>query len=188
VTITMTAGLPVAFSRIGRGAPRKPMDEARFEAFYRRSAPAVWAYLHRMTGNAATADDLLQKAFIRFLHANPVFASDEHMRRYLYRTATSAAIDHFREARSRREVAEVEPDPARGATTDLRHDLSRVFAELKPRERALLWLAHVEESTHEEIAGALALRTKSVKVLLFRARKKLMALLTEKGIGPEVLR
>lgn len=184
----MAAELPVAFARAGRNVPRKPMDEARFEAFYRRNAPAVWAYLNRMSGNAATADDLLQKAFIRFLRVSPAQASEEHMRRYLYRTATSVAIDHFRETRSRRQIEEVEPDPQRGATTDLRRDLSRVFAELKPRERALLWLAHVEESTHEEIAEALALRTKSVKVLLFRARKKLLALLTEKGIGPEVLR
>lgn len=184
----MAAELPLALARTGNSAPGKPMDEARFEAFYRRSAQAVWGYLLRMTGDAATADDLLQKSFIRFLRANQTFANEDHMRRYLYRTATSVAIDHFRETRSRSQLEEIEPEAARSVTTDLQHDLSRVFAELKPRERALLWLAHVEESTHEEIAEALALRTKSVKVLLFRARKKLLELLAKKGIGPEVLR
>ena len=71
---------------------------------------------------------------------------------------------------------------------DLRHDMSRVFEELKPRERALLWLAHVEESDHEEIAEALGLKAKSIRVLLFRARKRLGELLTKRGLGPEVLR
>ncbi|HUP50791.1 MAG TPA: RNA polymerase sigma factor [Thermoanaerobaculia bacterium] len=163
------------------------MDEARFEAFYRRSASSLWSYLHRMTGDPATADDLLQKTFIRFIRANPVFASEEHMRRYAYRAATTVALDHFRETKRRREVAETDRavPPAGGA--DLRHDMSRVFAELKPRERALLWLAHVEELDHEELAEALGLRPKSIRVLLFRARKKLAGLLQKRGIGPEAL-
>ena len=188
MTTALSAAMPVALSQTGRSSPRKPMDEARFEAFYRKSAAGVWAYLHRMTGNAATADDLLQKAFIRFIRANPAFASEEHMCRYLYRAATSVAIDHFRETKSRGEVAEEDGRTSQGIGTDLRHDLARLFAELKPRERALLWLAHVEESTHEEIAEALGLRTKSVKVMLFRARKRLSELLEKNGIGPEVLR
>jgi RNA polymerase sigma-70 factor (ECF subfamily) len=183
----MAAELPLALERSGKSSPHRPMDEPRFEAFYRKSASGVWAYLYRMTGDAAAADDLLQKTFIRFLRAGTAFAGEEHMRRYLYRAATSVAIDHFRETKSRREVAETDRGAARGDTADLRHDVHRIFAELKPRERALLWLAHVEESDHEEIAAALGVRPKSVKVLLFRARKRLSELLSRKGIGPEVL-
>jgi len=48
---------------------------------------------------------------------------------------------------------------------------------LKPRERALLWLAYVEEDTHEEIADALGVKRGSVKVLLSRARARLRDLL-----------
>ena len=48
--------------------------------------------------------------------------------------------------------------------------MSREFAELKPRDRALLWLAYVEEHNHQEIASALGLARGSVKVLLSRAR------------------
>ena len=183
----MAAELPLVLTQTGGRAPLRPMDEARFEAFYRKSATSLWSYLNRMTGNAATADDLLQKTFIRFLRANPVFASEEHMRRYLFRAATTVAMDHFRESKRRHEVSEA--DAIAGRTdTDLRHDMNRVFAELKPRERALLWLAHVEEADHAEIAEALGLRPKSVRVLLFRARRKLGEILARTGIGPEVLR
>ena len=139
----------------GGRAPQRPMDEARFEAFYRSSASSLWSYLHRLTGDASAADDLLQKTFIRFIRANPGFTSEEHMRRYAYRAATSVAMDHFRETKRRGEVSEVEGSVAASDGADLRHDMSRVFEELKPRERALLWLAHVEESDHEEIAEAL---------------------------------
>ena len=74
------------------------------------------------------------------------------------------------------------------AAAQLRHDMTRVFGDLKPRERALLWLAHVEELSHAELAEALGLKAKSVKVLLFRARKKLAEHCTKRGLGPEALR
>jgi hypothetical protein len=41
---------------------------------------------------------------------------------------------------------------------------------LKPAERALLWLAYVEGFDHSEIAAA-GIRSKSIRVLLFRARQ-----------------
>ena len=49
----------------------------------------------------------------------------------------------------------------------------------------LLWLAYVEGFDHREIALALRVNQKSVRVLLFRARKKLAGILTSQGIGPE---
>ena len=180
---------PLATETGGRtrtGSPR-PMDEARFEAFYRRTAGGLWSYLFRMTGNQAAADDLLQKTYFRFLRANPALASEEHQRRWLFRTATNLALDHFRETkreRARAEVASREIVPVIEPREALRHDMMRTFSELKPRERALLWLAHVEEADHEDIGEALGVKTKSVKVLLFRARKRLAELLTKKGLAP----
>lgn len=52
----------------------------------------------------------------------------------------------------------------------------------------MLWLAHVEGRDHREIAEMIGVGHASVKVLLFRARRKLSALLERAGIGPEVLR
>jgi RNA polymerase sigma-70 factor (ECF subfamily) len=168
------------------------MDEGRFEAFYRRNAGSLWSYLFRMTGNEAVADDLLQKAFFRYLRANPALATEEHQRRWLFRTATNLALDHFRETkreRSRDELSEVrEGNSSMEPREVLRHDMMRTFAELKPRERALLWLAHVEEADHQDISEALGVKANSVKVLLFRARKRLGELLTKKGLAPEVRR
>ncbi len=195
--IAAAIAMPFGFSgketTSGGRAPNRSMDEARFEAFYRKTAGSLWSYIYRLTGDAATADDLLQKAFFRFLRINPVVADETHLRRYLFRTATNLAFDHFRETKRDRRLAELQPatlgrtDPQFGRN-ELRHDMMRIFDELKPRERVLLWLAHVEGSAHAEIAEALGIRSKSVRVLLFRARKRLAELLAKKGIGPEVLR
>lgn len=187
--MTMPATL-MPESRSSTGAP-PPMEEARFEALYRRTAGGLWSYLFRMTGDAAASDDLVQKTFFRLLRANPVLASEEHMRRWLFRTATNLAMDHFRE--SKREKARTEKSafdtPASMEPREvLRHDMMKTFSELKPRERALLWLAHVEGADHEDISEALGVGAKSVKVLLFRARKRLGEMLTKRGLAPEVRR
>lgn len=161
------------------------MDEDTFRAFYERTARPVWAYLARVTGDRSMADDLLQETYYRFLRAGRSFTSDSHRRNYLYRIATNLAHDRHR---SRRGIVSVpvpaEHDPAAltdtrdgAAQTEQRTDLGRAMARLKPRERELLWLAYANGSSHEEIAAALGLRKASIKMLLFRARRRLAALL-----------
>lgn len=174
----------------GRRNPRPPMNEAQFDALYRKTAGSLWSYIFRLTGDAAAADDLLQKTFLRVLRANPQWESDDHARRYAFRTATNLVLDHFREAK--RDRVKLDSLIPRTSTIDrggdLRHDVGRLFNELKPRERALLWLAHVEEADHDEIGEALGLKSKSVRVLLFRARNRLGELLSRAGLAPEVAR
>jgi RNA polymerase sigma-70 factor (ECF subfamily) len=165
--------------------PKRPMDEAKFEVFYRKTAGRLWSYIFRMTGDAATADDLLQKTFFRFLRSDPAIADEDHLRHYVFKTATNLVFDHFRELKRHRErSSEYVPSEIRADRGELRHDMTRAFGELKPQERALLWLAHVEGSSHDEIADALGVKSKSVRVMLFRARKRLGEILTERGLAP----
>jgi len=70
-------------------------------------------------------------------------------------------------------------DAANGAVRRL--DLARSMARLKPRERDLLWLAYAQGSSHKEIAETLGLKAASIKLLLFRARRRLAGLLREGG-------
>jgi DNA-directed RNA polymerase specialized sigma24 family protein len=63
-------------------------------------------------------------------------------------------------------------------------DALRLFHKLKPQEQNLLWLAYVEGFSHGEIFSALELNEKSVRVLLFRARQRLAALLRKENLGP----
>lgn len=166
------------------------MDEDAFRLFYERTARPVWAYLSRMSGDARLADDLLQEAYYRFLRANVTHESDAHRKNYLFRIATNLVKDHRRRPRmDEAPVAEdgepvdhADPqsaDVANGAVRRL--DLARSMSRLKPRERDLLWLAYAQGSSHKEIAETLGLKTASIKLLLFRARRRLAGMLREGG-------
>jgi RNA polymerase sigma-70 factor (ECF subfamily) len=171
------------------GARAELLTETEFQDLYRLHARPLWAYLFRLTGNTADADDLLQEAFCRMLAARLATRDDDQLRAYLFRVATNAATDLWRRGGRSRRREEPLADESAGAVPDredaaLKHDMARTFRELKPQERVLLWLAHVEGSEHREIAAALGLKAASVPVLLFRARRKLAGLLRKKGYGP----
>ena len=51
------------------------------------------------------------------------------------------------------------------------------MARLRPREREMLWLAYAQGSSHRDIAGTVGVKVASVRLLLFRARRKLADLL-----------
>ena len=157
------------------------MDEDAFRAFYDRTARALWGYLWRITGDRHAADDLLQESYYRLLRTRVGYDGDAHRRNALFHIATNLA----RDARRRRAVrAAWEPaspmdagrvaDPHDAQTgADHRADLTRAMARLSPRERALVWLAYAHGSSHREIAQTMGVKTASVKLMLFRARRKL---------------
>ena len=167
------------------------MDEDAFRAFYDRTARSIWVYLLRLSGDAQLADDLLQETYYRFLRTKRAYASDTHRRNYLYRIATNLVRDGQRRHRvelvpvpdeSAADALVVSPDEAGRAAA--RTDLTRAMTRLTPRERELLWLAYAQGSSHEEIAEALGLKTASIKMLLFRARRRLAGLLAARGGTP----
>ena len=160
------------------------MDEDAFRAFYDRTARSLWNYLARITGERQAADDLLQETYYRFLRTHGTWDGESHRRAYLFRIATNLVHDRRRRSLRVPMVALPEPeqtpdlaapDAAEHAAT--RTDLRRAMSRLRPRERALLWLAYAQGHAHSEIAETLGVKTASVKLLLFRARRKLAVLM-----------
>jgi RNA polymerase sigma-70 factor (ECF subfamily) len=163
------------------------MDEDTFRAFYERTARGLWAYLARVTGDRQLADDLLQETFYRFLRAAATYDNETHRRNSLYRIATNLARDAYRRSLARAAAIPAGDDIERvpsgqdAAATERTADFTRAMSRLKPRERAMLWLAYAEGASHREIADVLGVRPTSLKIMLFRARRKLAELL---GRGP----
>lgn len=155
----------------------RPMSEAEFEAFHARTSQPLWAYLRRISGDAAQADDVLQESYLRLLRHPPAPGRDERERKaYLFQIATNLMRDRWRARERERSALERllslwPPREERSAGASL--DMASALDRLPPRDRALLWLAHVEGYDHREIAKVLGLQESSVRVILFRARKKL---------------
>jgi RNA polymerase sigma-70 factor (ECF subfamily) len=64
---------------------------------------------------------------------------------------------------------------------DRRLDVNNALSQLAERERAMLWLAYAQGASHQEIAAVVGVKTGSVKPLLYRARRRLAALLGGKA-------
>jgi RNA polymerase sigma-70 factor (ECF subfamily) len=164
------------------------MDSDAFAGFYERSARPLWAYLARVSGDPALADDLMQESYVRYLAAaRPDSIQTEGEvagRRYLFRIATNLLRDHWRRPRQ----ASIEEIPeeffaatASSAQSDSQAVLGPALKQMRPRDRQLLWLAYAEGYTHREIAEVTGLASASIRLLLFRARRKVANLLREQN-------
>jgi RNA polymerase sigma-70 factor, ECF subfamily len=160
------------------------LTEPAFGEFYRRHARSVWVYVYRVTGNATEADDIVQDAFCRLLQAEVSALNDEDLRRYVFRIASNLIADGWRRsARHQSWLTRIGETIGIRQTPRYQADVSATFAELRPRERALLWLAYIERQDHAQIASSLGLARGSIKVLLFRARARLRDRLRSKGLN-----
>jgi RNA polymerase sigma-70 factor (ECF subfamily) len=168
--------------------PRQPLGEAEFNRLYQGCSDSLWRYIARLTGDSVLADDIFQKTFFRFLRSGPAAGDEVRLRALLFRIATNLVIDHWRQQKHERQwQGNRPPDLPAAPQREFSRDVRNLLRRIKPRERALLWMAHAEEMSHREIAEALGLAEKSVRVLLFRARKRFAELLRNHGISAEVL-
>jgi RNA polymerase sigma-70 factor (ECF subfamily) len=160
-----------------------PMDSEQFAAFYERSARSLWAYLARVSRDPALADDLTQESYVRFL-CSATHPEDGEIaaRRYLFRIATNLLRDHWRRPQSPsldEFPEEIFAARCGSAQSDSQAMLGAAMAQLRPRDRQLLWLAYAEGYSHREIAEVTGLASASIRLLLFRARRKAALLLRE---------
>ena len=180
MTLESAISQPLAPVLEGAAAECADVRNDGFAAFYERSARPLWAYLARVSGDPALADDLLQESFIRFLAADVPQDGEVAARKYLFRIGTNLLRDYWR----RPKASALEDVPAEGLSlpdgadaADARTMLGPALEKMKPRERQLLWLAYAEGYSHREIAAITGLASASIRLLLFRARRKMAALL-----------
>jgi RNA polymerase sigma-70 factor (ECF subfamily) len=168
-------------TRSDGGEALLPMDEEAFRAFYERTSRSVWAYLARITGDRHLADDLLQEAYYRFFRSAASHENERHRRNSLFLIATNLARDVARRGTHAHFVPlsndEHDAPDRSHVSTQSRLELGAAMTHLEPRQREMLWLAYAQGASHEEIAEALGLQTRSIKTLLLRARRKLAGLL-----------
>ena len=168
-----------------------PMDNAAFAGFYSRSARPLWAYLARVSGDPALADDLMQESYVRYLCASQpaslALEGEVAARRYLFRIATNLLRDHWRRPHST-SIEELPEEffaaSASSAQADSQAVLGPALAQMRPLDRQLLWLAHAEGYSHREIAAITGLASASIRLLLFRARCKIARLLQNQAQLP----
>src|SRR5215469_8262925 len=153
------------------------MDRSAFRAFYEQTSTPLLRFLVSMTRRPDLAEDILQETYCRLLTTSLPAMDDRQMSNYQFRIASNLIRDRWR--RSKEELPPENPVeiPAPASHLERRLVVRQAFDRLKPRERQLLWLAYVEGSSHKEIAESTGLRSGSIRLLLFRARRKMANLL-----------
>jgi RNA polymerase sigma-70 factor (ECF subfamily) len=148
-----------------------PLDD-----MYREHHVMVFRTAHRITGNAADAEDVLQTVFLRMVRRDESADIIERPENYLRRSAVHAALDLVRARRSNADV-DLERLPAAPGFQpdqgDLRELLRCALSELPTRSAEIFTLRFFEGLTNPEIASALGISSITVAVTLHRTRRAL---------------
>lgn len=165
------------------------MDERDFRIFYEETSRPLFVFLLRVSRDRGLAEDLVQESYCRLLTAKGIPQDGVHRRKYLFRIATNLMRDHWRRDKNSREDSNsnafLDEAFSGNDSDDLSIEMRRAFDQLKGRERQLLWLAYVEGSSHQEIADSTGLKQGSIRLLLFRARRKLAGIIGGKTRNSE---
>jgi RNA polymerase sigma-70 factor, ECF subfamily len=160
----------------------------------RRAARIAYHYLR----DAAEADEAVQDAFIKAYSHLASFREELPFEVWFTRILVNGCLDRIK-ARTRRERWIVSMPDSTGTDRDLaermpghgpspedqllakerRERLAAALSELPDRQRSVFMLSHYEGCTSREVSAITGLNESTVRVHLFRAIRKLRALLAE---------
>jgi len=161
------------------GAAQRGSADA-FAQLVDQNQQAVRAFLRRLSGNHADADDLAQEAFITAWARIGSFRRGETLRAWLCGIAYRKWLTQRRATgrRQAREAAAMEHEPsASTSSAESALDAATILATLPPEQRAAVVLCLAAEFSHAEAAAALGLPLGTVKSHVARGRAKLLELL-----------
>lgn len=165
-------------------------DEALVAALAQREPRALeellerhggWAarFAERLTGNAHTAEEVVQNAFLRLWNNPGHWEGRSRFSTWFYRVLHNLAIDELRKCRDKHHVldetlVDSSPTPPQMLERDRRDARVRAALDLLPeRQRAALVLSHYEGRSQAEAASILGISEGALESLLSRARTAL---------------
>ena len=152
------------------------MDDADFREIVDSHWSACFAQASRLTRDTATAEDLTQDAFLRLYRRRDRLREDVNYGAYLRQIVLRLAIDRFRKAGRRREVALPEhelPGPHAAPDVGLTDAVRERLAEMPQREAEVFSLRVLEGLDTRETAEALKIGEGTVRRYLFDAVRRL---------------
>jgi RNA polymerase sigma-70 factor (ECF subfamily) len=145
---------------------------------------ALFHVTRYLTGDDASAEDLVQETYARALGAEATFARGTNLRAWLMRILRNAFVDQTRRDKraARSELDDDLPDDkAEPLRTDLTAaDIERALLELAPDARAVI-LLDLEGLSETELADAMECAPGTIKSRLSRARAALRKRLAAYG-------
>ena len=164
-----------------------------FRLLVERYSRGVFRVAYRMTANEFDAEDVVQETFLRAYRQLPSYESRSSFSTWLHRIAVNYALDLIRirqkhESKRARSLSEeidlVETARSADAGQDrlvysqqVQSRIEAALAELSEQERTAFLLRHCEGQSIEQIGQVLGTAGSATKNSIFRAVRKLRAVL-----------
>jgi RNA polymerase sigma-70 factor (ECF subfamily) len=140
----------------------------------RRHHAKVMGVCLSMLGDAASAEDAAQDAFLKAYQSLEDFQGDSAFGTWLYRIASNRCLDLLRQRARRAEapLEAVKDEPReRSDASEEKELVSRVFKRLPEDYRLILTLREIEGLSYTELTEVLDCTLDAVKARLQRARR-----------------
>ena len=166
-------------------------DTRALAEIYDRYATPIYRYLYRYLGDAAQAEDLTSEVFLKLLQVlNTRRAPRERLQGWLYRVAHNLAMDWFRQQGQRATIS-LEEDlvvdgdspPGLVEKRQVRQQLCAAIKRLTPDQQQVVLLRFGEGFKIADVARTMGKSEGAVKIMQYRATKRLRKLLDRKE-GP----
>jgi RNA polymerase sigma-70 factor (ECF subfamily) len=149
-------------------------DPARFVEIYERYVDRIYSFVSRRAENRAVAEDITSQVFEQALGAIGRFEwRGVPVSVWLFRIASNALADHWREHSRAVQEARGVPDPLELEDIERRIALYQQVERLPDLQRRVIQLRFVEEKSIRDVAAALERSEGAVKQLQLRALENL---------------
>jgi RNA polymerase sigma-70 factor (ECF subfamily) len=151
-------------------------DELAFAVIVRRHAPYLRAYVIRLTGASADADDAVQDALITAWERLGELTEPERLRSWLTTIASRKAIDRARGRRPETPIDDFDTQASQSGPEERAvaasgvDELGRVLRELPADQREIWIMKEVGGLSYDEIAERTDSSVSTVRGRLARAR------------------
>jgi len=166
-------------------------DKAAFEILVQRHQHRVFAVARSLLKRQEDTEDVAQQVFVKAYFSLKKFNQRAAFSTWLYKITVNECWDLLRKRKARplvyesdfseeqaRQFSATEQEAGAGPDTSermaMRQRLESMLGQLDARDRSMLMLKEVEGFSVEEIAESLGLNGNTVKVRLFRARRKMI--------------
>jgi RNA polymerase sigma-70 factor (ECF subfamily) len=160
---------------------------AAFGTLYERYLAQIYRYVYYQVTDHVEAEDLTELVFLKAWKALPRFrVQGGSLRAWLYRIAHNVVVDRHRLHRPTAALLDwthlVDPSPLPETLVESdqeSHRLAEALARLRPRWRQVILCRFISGLSHAETAEALGVSEGNVRVMQYRALKRMRTLLTE---------
>jgi RNA polymerase sigma-70 factor (ECF subfamily) len=173
-------------------------DQEAYEELVRRHQHRVFAVAGGILRRREDVEDIAQQVFVKAYFSLKRFDQRAAFSTWLYKITVNECWDLLRKKKVRPLVYEsdlseeqsrqIEASEAKGSTVpdisdrlEARERVEQLLECLDERDRLMLVLKEVEGFSIEEVAEILDLNANTVKVRLFRARRRIVSLASKRG-------